>query len=170
MQAPRTFRLPTPYFPLDVSRDMTVAGSQTLIASAVWPSANRAIFVPMAIPVSATIVSLSFAATAATDNYDLGLYDASLNKVQSSGSTGLSTGVVTLSLTAPYRVNAGGLIFAALAISGTTGSVFRYSGGAVGQLIAAGICQQATALPLPSTATPGTLTSTYAPVIALGIS
>lgn len=165
---PTVFRLPSPWLPPDVFRDAAVMGSQTIIGPAAWPSANLAIYCPVSLPASATIRTLSFACTVLGNNYDLGIYTGDLAKVDASGSTALATGVVSFTLTKPYRVQAGQLFYLALAISGTTGQVQRYSGGAVGQVIATGAGQEASALPLPSTATPVTLTSAYVPLIALG--
>lgn len=169
-RAPRTWRLPTPWFPPEIQEDLCGAGSQAIITSAVWPSTNRALYVPFSLPMSATILSLSFACTIATDNYDIGLYDANFAKYESSGSTALATGVQTFTLTRPYRANAGDVLWTGMVVSGTTGAVFRYSGGALSQIVATGAGQEALgSTALPSTATPASLAALFLPLIALGI-
>ncbi len=62
--------------------------SITAAASAAWPSANLAIFVPfqLAVPVTVYKMATGSGATAA-GNFDIGIYDAAGNRLVSSGTT-----------------------------------------------------------------------------------
>ena len=62
-------------------------GRQTS-SNTTWDTANRAIYVPIVVPHPVVVRKLWFGNNVtATGNYDLGLYDASGNKILSRGST-----------------------------------------------------------------------------------
>lgn len=132
---------------------------------------NDAHYLPVTFPCDAVLYALRFAATNGTGNYDLGLYDSSLSLIASSGSTAMTAAGVK-SLTLPeIRVRAGELVYAALALSSTSGSVLRFQVTTGGNFGAFGWGYQASALPLPATATPVDSPTAYTiiPVFAFGV-
>lgn len=170
MLTTRPSRLPDPWIPSTIADELTsililsALGTGTIVATN-----NDAHFVPIVPPCDAILYSMSFAAANGTGNYDLGLYDASLSLLASSGSTAMSaSGIKTLSLP-NIRVRAGELYYAAAAFSSSSAQVFRPN-YAVGQAKGSGWGFQASALPLPSTATPVTTTNySVIPIFAFGI-
>lgn len=161
------WRLPDPYSPMPAGLDELLAVAWS--ASGTWSSANGAVFMPFQFPVSATIYSVSFWANNGTGNYDLGLYFASLARVQSKGSTAMTAaGKKTLSLTTDFRVNAGDLIYVGVVCSSTSGQIVTITSSTVLNA-ASGIGSQASALPLPDPFVPVSSTSTRIPVIQFGI-
>ena len=140
------------------------------IASAVWPSANLAIFIPFTLPEASTALAMfSYNGATASGNLDVGLYKADGTKLVSMGSTAQSgtSRLQTLDITDTV-LPAGELLYLAMAMDNATGTTFRLTGSAnVGQLRACGVMQQASAFPLPSTATFATLTNNYCPVVGV---
>lgn len=163
-------RLPDPYIPEYPWTEISAMGSFSSISDGTLVASNNdAHFVPVIFPCAATVYSISFAATNGTGNYDIGLYDNTLARIVSSGSTAMSAaGVKTLSCN--VRVEAGLTYWAALAFSSTSGQTMRplYSATLPLRTMLWGF--QASALPLPSTATPVTTTAyQVAPILAFGV-
>lgn len=139
-------------------------------ATATWPTANKAIYVPIIFPYPCTLTSIAFAAGNGTGNYDLGFYDGySKVRLGSTTSTAMTAaGKKTLTFTQPLRVDAGRVYYGALALSSTSGSMvsrgllFRHA-------ILCGLGEQTSSLPLPSTAAPTTCTSSYMPLFIFGV-
>lgn len=133
-------------------------------ASAAWPSANLAIFVPVIVNWPTTVYAFGvFNGATASGNWDCGLYDALGNQLGHTGSTvqsGLSTAQV-VSVT-NFTIGAG-LYYIAMSMDNITGTVFRTVFGATNAQ-ATGIQQMAAALPLPATATFANPTTTTVPV------
>lgn len=135
--------------------------------SATWPSANRAIACPIYIDTIGTVVKLFIANGAtASGNFDIGLYDESFNRL-------VSTGAIAQSGTATIQVFditdtaiRPGRYYLAASSSAATGTTVRVSQG-IGYERAVGMVQMASAHPLPSTLTPATVTSSYAPLMGL---
>lgn len=161
--------LPDPYFPRDAFLDCYPVGSGADVGTgAIVASGNRAVYVPVWFPSDATLYSLMFRASNGTGNYDLGLYNASLALMASTGSTAMSAaGTKTLSLP-NVRVKAGELFFAALALSSSSGQGIRYQNSALGWG-SAGVGHENSAFPLPSTATPVIAVETVIPVFSFGV-
>ncbi len=150
--------------------DLTALGSAApSIAAAVWPTANRAFYVPVIFPYPCTLTSVSFIAGNGTGNYDLGLYDGySKAKLASTGSTAMTAaGTKTLTFSSPIRSDAGRLYYAAVTLSSTSGTAIRVN-TAIVLLIAAGFAQESS-LPLNATMTPVTIASAYTPFVVFGI-
>lgn len=164
-------RTPDSFVPPIYPELQALSSSGTAISSGGLTTANLAYYVPIFFLYPAQIYSLSFAASNGTGNYDLGLYDGySKNRIQSTGSTAMTAaGVKTMTLTTDYRVDAGKLYYAALALSSTSGTVWRWVPASVTSLIGGGFGQQASALPLPSTMTPVTATATVIPLFVFGV-
>jgi hypothetical protein len=127
--------------------------AQAAPASAVWPTANLAILIPVALPhrVLATKLWWYNGATVA-GNVDCGVYTADGRLVISSGSTaqaGANT-IQEVDITDTWISH--GRYYLALSLSSTTATVFRWNTAA--QLAKfLGIAQAASALPLPATLT-----------------
>jgi hypothetical protein len=162
-------RLPDPYMPSWPYLDEFPPFTPLTAATATWPSANRAIFVPFFFPVSATIYSINFWAGNGTGNYDLGLYTEALERIASSGSTAMSAAGNKSLLLGEYRLGAGKKHHAALALSSASGQAMRLAAGVGSQLAVVQVGQQASALPLPATATPAIAASAYCPVFTFGV-
>lgn len=136
-------------------------------ASATWPSANRAILCPIYIDSYGTVVKLWTANGAtASGNFDIGLYDESFARLVSIGATAQSgtAAIQAFDITdTPVRP---GRYYLGISSSAATGTLVRVS-PALGYLRAVGMVQMASAHPLPSTVTPATVTSSYAPLAGL---
>lgn len=132
-----------------------------------WPAANRAIFIPVAIDRYETITQLWTWNGTVNGNIDIGLYDENFNLLVSTGSVAMSGAntVQAVNIT-DYSIGPG-LYFTALACSSATASFVRSSVISVGYMRAHGLVEQASAIPLPSVATPVALSSQYAPVFGL---
>ena len=137
-------------------------------ASAVWPAANQARYVPVVIDSFFTVRFFwAYNGGTVSGNFDIGLLDHAGRKLLSTGSTaqsGTST-IQTVSTTATSFPP--GNYILALARDNTTATNFRAAPAAL-TLIACGVRQQASAFPLPSTATPVDPTSAYLPIFGFG--
>jgi hypothetical protein len=119
-------RLPDFYVP-DIYTQMAALHGSGLGGTGTWPIANKALYVPVIFPVPATLTSIAFVAFNGTGNYDLGFCDGYTKKrIYSSGSTAMTAaGVKKLTFTTPIRIDPGKLYYGALALSSTSGSIWR---------------------------------------------
>ena len=141
---------------------MGVIGSITL-ASATWTSANVAIYVPFSISSPRLIRKLFWQnGTAVSGNVDCGIYDSAGTKIVSTGSTAQSGTSAIQSVDITDTMLGPGQYFLALAMDNTTATTIRASINSV-RVKMYGIFQQATAFPLPATATFATNTGGYLP-------
>lgn len=160
--------LPDPWIPVDPGDKISsVFAISSIGAGTIVSTNNDAHYIPVVFPCDATLYALRFAGANTTGNYDLGLYDANLTRLASTGSTALSAAIQSLSLP-DMRVRAGELYYCALAMSSTSGQAFRpnYS---VSQMRGFGIGREASALPLPSTGNPGAPVNSVIPIFAFGV-
>lgn len=165
---PSAHVLPSPWFPNDVNIAMSPMGANAVAAAASWPSANRALYVPVSFPADCTLYDIRFRAGNGTGNYDLGFYLSDFTRLASSGSTAMSAaGTKTLALP-DIRVRAGEMFYAALALSSGTGSAVRIAYPLL-QLVPTHMAQQDSALPLPNPATPAAVAAAYMPVFCFGV-
>lgn len=154
--APRTALVFNP----DGQRLGIAIGTPGAGGSQAWPSNNLAIYMPWTAPFDATIATLMFHCTAGNSagrNYDIGIYDyESLAKLSSSGSTLCAANLNTW--TANQAVEGGQRYYIALSMTTTSLSVFGYNPGDASatrvMLRLLGWAEEASAVPLPSTATP----------------
>lgn len=144
-----------PIVVIDVSRDAcgmfgTVWG---VPSSVVWPSANRAFFLPFRLsrPFVATLLWWLNGATV-SGNVDCGIYSADGRRIVSAGGVAQSgvTAIQTVDITDQLLV--AGQYFLGLVLDNATGTIYR-STLSIPQGRAAGIFEQATAYPLPNPAT-----------------
>ena len=129
--------------------------------NAAWPSANLAIYTPFMLYDEFVVTRIAFRNSTSTGNIDLGIYDHNGVRLGSIGSTAIPGSNVlignTLSLILPP-----GLYYMAMAHD-STGTVSRYTGSTLQRGIIRGAYQQASAFPLPATATFATQTTSYIP-------
>lgn len=127
------------------------------IASAVWPTANLARFVPVVVEYPTTIRMMGLSIVAVGGNIDLGIYRQDGTQLVSTGSTPVAaTGFMPIDIA--DTLLAPGLHYLAVAADVSSGlQVQRLS---VYQLLQrlAGIREMASAFPLPATATLATPT------------
>jgi hypothetical protein len=162
--------LPDPWIPFQAT---VMAGLMTAVATATGTlvaTNNDAHFWPVTPPESAILYALRFWAANGTGNYDLGLYDSNLNLLVSSGSTAMTaSGVKELALP-ELEVDAGELVYAAIALSLTTGQTLRNSYTIAGMTRAIGHGVVASGLPLPNPATPDSAAAySLSPIFAFGV-
>jgi hypothetical protein len=143
---------------------------QSGIASAVWPAANRAIYLPVMLEEPMRLVTtLVFNGTAAvTGSWDVGIYTVDGTRLGSTGATaqaGLNA-PQTIPLTAPVFVDRG-VYYIALMGTSASMSVYRFAGGVAGDYLAWGAYQEATAGSLPATATFASNTTAFVPMFSL---
>lgn len=135
------------------------------LASAVWPVANKALFVPVRLSraLRLTRLFLHNGATA-SGNFDVGIYDRNGNRLVSTGSTAqVGTSVLQIvTLGTPFLLDRG-LYYLAAAMDNTTGTTNRASVSTVLFAQAAAMAEMASAFPLPTTATLASLVAGYIP-------
>ena len=137
-------------------------------ASATWPSANLALYIPFVLvhPVLVVKLWIHNGATA-SGNVDVGIYDEKGTRLTSAGSTAQS-GTSALQIFDITDIFIGpGLFYMATSHSSTAGTRFRVALGSTVDNKAGGMLQQASAHPLPATATFATLSNNYVPMFGL---
>ncbi len=135
--------------------DTSTSVSAGAPASAVYPIANHAIYVPFYLTVPSVFQRACWHNGATVSgNIDIGIYGAKGTRIASIGSTaqvGTNSGQ-SAAFSSPVQLGAG-LYFIALAMDNTTATLFIMGWGGLPFCIGAGIFQQASAFPLPATAT-----------------
>lgn len=146
------------------------SSGRSAAASAVWPSANRALFIPVVVPCRVTVFQLGwYNGATASGNVDAGIYDLAGNRLVSTGSIA-QAGVSALQLVdTTDTVLPPGNYFLALAMDNITGTIFSSGPGSQHLLRACGVQEQATAFALPSTATFSAPSSNYLPHVVAAI-
>ena len=161
----------TPFSPWASNVPLNISWSMTLATSGAWQSANQALYYPFQLTDHATLYQfLWFVGGTATGNVDLGVYDAQNHLIVSTGSTALSgTNAVQQFNVTDTALAPGSYLLAGVA-STTSATIFRISAGADELILPLGpIYQEASALPLPATATPVLTTETTTIIPAFGI-
>jgi hypothetical protein len=145
---------------------------QTGIASAVWPAANRAIYLPVMLeePIRLVTTQVQNGTAAVAGSWDIGIYTVDGTRL---GSTGViaQSGVnapQTINFAAPVFVDRGVSYIALMATSAST-SVYRFAGGAAGDYLVWGAYQEATGGTLPATATFASNTTAFMPMFSLHV-
>lgn len=169
---PKHFRLPDPWCPLWPMAIACNLGAGNATYSTGALTANKAYYVPVIVPVSATLYSLSVVVVAGTTgNYDLGVYNSDLTaRIASLGSTAVSSaGIKTFTFPSPIRVHAGDLIYAAAVCSSGTPTFARIVANSVADTIHTGMGIESSALPLPDPPTPLKTDSSTWPALVFGV-
>jgi hypothetical protein len=134
--------------------------------SSAWPTASLAMFVPIALSEAVTVVKMAWLNGATVSgNVDVGIYDASGNRLVSIGSTA-QAGVTNSQVVdiADTLLNAG-RYYLALAVDNITGTMRMTVPDTLGTVKAMGMLQMAAAFPLPLTATFAAAANTRVPQI-----
>lgn len=130
-----------------------------------YPAANLAIYVPVWFSDPFTIEEVFWenGTGASAGNVDVGLYDAAGTRLTSLGATARGAASVTITTTTftAYTVTQPGLYYMAFSHSATN-NIFACQ-PAAGLCEAMGVCEQATAHPLPATATMTRTARAYIP-------
>lgn len=136
------------------------------VGNAAWPSANMAFYVPFEVYHTIKIERAGYRNNNATGNVDLGVYDAHGTRLAHTGSTAIPGSNVLHSIALSLTLTPG-IYYMAMAYDGT-GNISRYSSSSTLQrMITTGCYQEASAFPLPATATFATLTNNYIPTMGL---
>lgn len=143
--------------------------NSTIPASLVWPTANKAIYIPFTLNVAETALKLFCANGAvASGNVDVGIYTGAGARVVSSGSTAQSGTSVLQVFDVADTVLVPGYYYFAMSVDNTTAE-FLCSNPVAAALPTWGVKQEASALPLPATATFATMTSSYLPFMGISL-
>lgn len=133
-----------------------------------WPVANMAFFVPFVIMAPYLVRTLWWHNGASvTGNVDCGVYTAGGTLLLSAGSTAQSgiSQPQKVALGTPFLLGPGSY-YMALAASSASALIARAAPPALsGQMM--GLAQQASALPLPATATPASISNTCLPIFGI---
>lgn len=145
--------------------------SNTVAAtSQVWPSANLAIYIPFAVeaPYHVRMVWWANGTTTIAGNVDVGVYGDDGTLLLSAGSTAQATATVCQSVTLGTEVllSPGAYYMAMSSSSGT--ATFMQANTTLRYVQTFGGAQQATALPLPATATFAAFAQARIPVFGIG--
>lgn len=135
-------------------------------ASAVWPTANLAIFVPFQLYQIATFVKMAVLIGATNgNNIDVGIFDREGNRLVSIGSTaqGSTNAVQTFDITDTTLLP--GTYYLATACNGTTGAISRFAPTGAGFCASCGMLQAASAFPLPASVTYAACGQEYIPYV-----
>lgn len=133
--------------------DVLAAVASAAPASATWPSANQAVYIPFGVTRTVTAYrAFVYNGTAVSGNFDIGIYDSAGARVVNSGSTAQSGTSANQEVDIADTQLTPGLYYMALVFDNTTATTFRVTPGT--QLLRqAGVMLQATAFTLPATLT-----------------
>lgn len=137
-------------------------------ASAVWPTGNTALYVPFHIAVPITVVKMAtWNGATASGNIDIGLYNAVGTRIVSSGSTAQAGTSAAQEFDITDTLLVPGRYYMALTQDDGVGTFFSVAPGSNKISQTFGVRSQATALPLPATATFAACALNYLPVFWL---
>ena len=150
----------------DVERGIGLEMLESLlsVASATWPTANRAFLYPCYLDRPVTIAQF-FVHNGATasGNLDIGLYTEGFARVISSGSTAQSGTSALQVIDVTDTTVRPGRYYLGVVMDNTTGTMVRANQN--GQwLKPAGVLQMDTAFALPATFTPASMTQSFVPL------
>lgn len=117
----------------------------------VWPAVNQAIIVPFWVAASTTVAQFFLQTATASGNVDFAIYDTNFVRLVSSGSTAAAAPMTVADVT-DYVLSRGNYYFG-IACDNTTISIRRNVPSAQ-YTRCLGLLKQASAFPLPATATP----------------
>jgi hypothetical protein len=140
--------------------------SSVAMASAAWPSANLAIYVPVRVYRTCTVYKMATGCGAtAGGNFDLGIFTWSGVKLVSTGSTARSASSEVIVDVTDTQLHPG-RYWLGMSANGTDNYMTTGAALNAGFAKQAGMRQQATAFALPSTATFATVAQSLVPHIA----
>jgi hypothetical protein len=136
-------------------------------ASAAWPAANRALYIPFSIPFTFPVTALFWGnGSSAASNVDMGIFTRTFSRLVSTGSTAQSGTSAIQSVAASYTLPPGSYYFG-ITCSGTTNAIFANTSmtALAGRFM--GLLQESSALPLPATMTPAQFAATIYPLCGM---
>lgn len=135
------------------------AGVQT------WPAANRALYIPVIVPTTVTVVKM-FMLNGATinGNFDVGIYDDQKNLIVSKGSTAHASANVIQAFDITDTTLSPGVYYFGIASDSATATIQAFT-NAIPLCQASGVLSQATAFPLPSPAVWVAAQDAYVPIV-----
>lgn len=140
------------------------------LASAIWPTANMAIYMPMRVvsPVTVDRIGL-WNGTVVSGNFDVGIFDGvSKVKLGSTGATAhTGTSVTQQAALTATLVLPRGFYFVGIAFDNITARLFRRTLGFIHLNTCAGFRSELSAYPLPATATMVVPSTTYIPMYTI---
>jgi len=136
-----------------------------LVNGAAWPANNRALYVPVRLPMAALVARMLLAnAGNITGNVDLGVYDEAGTRLTSAGSTARS-GVNTVQYLDVTHVQIGpGVYYLGIVASSTVGTFNAIVTTVAINRIEGVLAEDLGATTLPATMTGVTVTQAYVPV------
>ncbi len=142
------------------------SGGAAVAASAVWPTANSALFVPFCVRQPRLVQRLWwYNGATASGNVDCGIYSADGTLLVSAGSTAQGTINVLQSVDITDTLIGPGQFYMALVMDNITGTMFRATSNSGARIIRLlGTAMMATAFPLPAVATLASDTLAFMPV------
>lgn len=137
-----------------VGSDIGALGAGTP-GSQVWTAVNRALYIPLYIDRPGIVTKFwTYNGTTAAGNIDIGLYNRSYTRLSSKGSTAQAgTSVIQEFDVTDFAIGPG-VYFLGLAASLTTTTFFMHASSVAAYFGGMGVTMEASALPLPATATP----------------
>jgi hypothetical protein len=143
----------------------TFQGGNTIPASAVWPTANKALYLPIVLPFWFNVRRFYVAnGGAVSGNFDIGIVTPDGTKLASAGSTAQS-GTNTNQYVAGFNfLLAPGWYYLALAFDNTTATTMRTSVGSTITGPPSGLLEQTSAFVLPATVTFAQTNASYYPL------
>jgi len=138
-------------------------------ASATWPASNRILYQPFRLPTPITIAQLyCYNGTAVSGNVDIGIYmlDGSkiitTSSVAQAGTSALQLFDITDTLIGP------GTFYMGITLDNTTGTLFRVALTVLASAQVMGVLEENPGgFGLPSTATFGSISASYIPLIGM---
>lgn len=144
-------------------------------ASAAWPAANRALYIPFVLAEAVTVLKL-FCVNGGTvsGNLDVGIYNNAGSRLISSGSTAQAGANAIQEFDIADTVIGPGQFYLAMAVDNVTATVARWQ--PIGATVLAanvlrttGMAEQASAFPLPASATLAVVSTMYIPLVGLSL-
>jgi hypothetical protein len=139
-------------------------------ASVAWGTANRAVYVPLVVPSRVVVRGLWFGSgTTGTGNVDMGLYDPTGGAVVSATNAAKIASAAEQVLDVTDTTVGPGLYYIALSSDSATDTFVRHASCATAPIATAfGVLTEASAYPLPATATMAlNQTNLFVPVMGL---
>lgn len=136
-------------------------------AAGAWPSANLAIAQPFYVDVPKLAQRLWVWNGTVSGNIDIGIYDENFNLVVSSGAIAHASASTFQNIDITDTLIPRGTFYIAMSLNNTTGQTNRSVAGIAAFQSSFGICQMASAHPLPATFVPATLGQSYVPIVGV---
>lgn len=163
--------LPDPWLPIQPLHELRSSSGMGAIpqSGTIVVTNNDALYCPVFFPCDAIIYALRIAGTNTSGNYDIGFYDAALNRIASKGSTAMANATLELSLP-NLRVKGGVLYYAAFAFNNNAATIVRAAWSIAGGARVTGVGLQASGFALPNPGVPATSASVGVyPIFAFGV-